>query len=148
MSRRRRRELTDLSEYSGCGADATIGVEPLAVGWLRRGREYEKGSVPAGFLPRLLAFCYESNTVCHTGAHQPCPFCNKRIPPVANAGQTVTFGQSEIRVLGDLEIYAAPTLVYHYVAEHGYRPPDEFVVAVMKGVPAGSTVHRALVNSY
>jgi hypothetical protein len=40
---------------------------------------------------------------------------------------------AEIRVVGrDGRVYAAPMLVCHYVEVHGYRPPDEFVNAVME----------------
>jgi hypothetical protein len=28
-------------------------------------------------------------------------------------------------------VFAAPSLVYHYVAAHDYRPPDEFIAAVL-----------------
>jgi hypothetical protein len=39
---------------------------------------------------------------------------------------------TEIRVVGrDGRVYAAPGLVCHYVAAHGYQPPQEFVEAVM-----------------
>jgi hypothetical protein len=32
-------------------------------------------------------------------------------------------------------IYVAPVLIYHYVAVHGYLPPDQFIEAVMNGTP-------------
>jgi hypothetical protein len=36
-----------------------------------------------------------------------------------------------MRVAGDGRVYAAPSLVHHYVIAHGYRPPDEFIAAVL-----------------
>ena len=30
-------------------------------------------------------------------------------------------------------IYAAPTLIYHYVEVHEYKPPDEFIRALSEG---------------
>src|SRR6267378_4456553 len=30
-------------------------------------------------------------------------------------------------------VYAAPTLIYHYVRTHHYKPPDEFLRALRKG---------------
>jgi hypothetical protein len=48
-------------------------------------------------------------------------------------GQTLALGDAEIRVGGENGIvYAAPTLICHYIHEHGYRPPDEFLAAVGK----------------
>ena len=33
----------------------------------------------------------------------------------------------------DGRIYAAPTLIYHYVAVRHYKPPDEFLQALREG---------------
>jgi hypothetical protein len=51
-----------------------------------------------------------------------CPFCK---------GEVLPTGSYEMRVAGACEVYAAPSLVHHYVVAHGYRPPDEFIAAVM-----------------
>lgn len=40
------------------------------------------------------------------------------------------WGNGEIRVAGEGVIYAAPVLVVHYVEEHGYLPPAQFLKAV------------------
>jgi hypothetical protein len=34
---------------------------------------------------------------------------------------------------GHGHIYAAPTLIYHYVEAHHYKPPDEFLQALREG---------------
>jgi hypothetical protein len=39
-------------------------------------------------------------------------------------------GNGEIRVLGEGVTFAAPVLVVHYVEEHGYLPPPQFLKAV------------------
>ena len=45
----------------------------------------------------------------------------------------------QIRVLSKKgNWYAAPTLVYHYVAQHGYRTPAEFIEAVIAPVAVGA----------
>jgi hypothetical protein len=36
-----------------------------------------------------------------------------------------------VRAIGaDATAYAAPTLIHHYVVEHGYQPPEEFIAAI------------------
>jgi hypothetical protein len=41
-------------------------------------------------------------------------------------------GNGEIRVPGlSGVVYVAPVLVAHYVEAHNYRPPDEFIQAVL-----------------
>jgi hypothetical protein len=45
-------------------------------------------------------------------------------------------GDAEVRVTGrDGKVYAAPNLLYHYIEKHGYKPPDEFVEALMASHP-------------
>jgi hypothetical protein len=136
-----------MDPYQGCGADAEIGAEPLAVGWLRRNRPYEKGNVPPGFLTQLLAFCHEPWTVCARPVAERCPLCGEHVPPIMDGDLPVVLGAAEIRVIGETEIYAAPTLIVHYVTAHDYAPPREFITAVMAGPPAGSAAHRALVRA-
>lgn len=145
--RRRRGAPEDLEPYLGCPADAELGIDPLAVGWLQRNRSFSQGGVPEGFLERLLAFCFEQNTVCATAGARRCPLCGESVEPITGDEKTAQFGQAEIRVLGEVDIFAAPTLIYHYVTEHGYRPPDIFIDAVMNGPQPGSPEHRALVKT-
>ena len=41
-------------------------------------------------------------------------------------------GSGEIRVRGtDRTAYTAPILIVHYVEAHGYRPPEEFIAAIL-----------------
>jgi hypothetical protein len=40
------------------------------------------------------------------------------------------WSNGEIRVPGDDVIYAAPLLIVHYIEEHGYLPPAEFLKAL------------------
>ena len=41
-------------------------------------------------------------------------------------GQSLTLGDGEIRVSGSGGVvFAAPTLICHYIHTHGYRPPEE-----------------------
>lgn len=132
---RKRAELVDLTPYTGCDADASVGMTPLAVGWLRGGMAFETGAAPASFLAKLLPFCQPGHTVCLTPAARSCPLCRQLIPP---------YGQAEIRVIGELDIYAAPDLIYHYVSAHDYLPPPEFVEAVLNGPGPHTAEHRAL----
>ena len=47
-------------------------------------------------------------------------------------GRETFLGSAEIRVQGkEGKVYAAPTLIYHYVAAHDYDPPQEFVEALL-----------------
>lgn len=145
--RHRRDELTDLDPYLGCPSDARLGLDPLGVGWLRRGQSFDTGPVPEAFPAALLEFCLDKHTVCARPGSMPCSLCGERPQPIELDGETAQFGLAEIRVLGKEDIFAAPTLVHHYVTVHHYRPPDVFVQAVLHGPPPGSPEHRALVRT-
>ncbi len=150
MSQRKRRRggpPQDLEPYEGCPADAQIGLGPLAVGWLERGQDFPQGEVPAGFTEKLLTFCLEPHTVCHSFGQQRCPLCNQVPEVVEQDGQQTPAVSAEIRVIGQLDIFAAPVLIYHYVTAHNYRPPDVFIESVQRGPAAGSPAHRALIRT-
>jgi hypothetical protein len=141
--------MIDLSPYKA-GSDRQLGYEPLAVGWLQRNKAFPTGKSSVEFQEKLLAFCFEEHTVNQARALSRCAVgdnCPRLLPPVKSEGQTAHFGSSEIRVIGENEIYAAPTLIYHYVTAHDYRPPNEFIAAVITGPPAGSPEHRALIKT-
>lgn len=52
---------------------------------------------------------------------------------VQRNGVDVWLGNGEVEVKGAAGSgYRAPTLLYHYVTEHGYLPPQEFIDAVLQ----------------
>ena len=119
--------FTDLSPYSYDSSAATGSV--LNVGWLDARFGYPQGDVPPEFIERLWAFCRVPTLV--TFGFHVCDLCHgsTRTPVKAVRGsESILLGFSEIRVFGaDGKVYAAPNLIYHYVTEHGYRPPEEFI---------------------
>ena len=90
------------------------------IGWLDRRHSFPTGETTAEFRAKLLGICQRG--VKRTRGFHTCDFCK---------GQDKPHGSAEIRVFGDDRVYAAPELVYHYVMAHGYRPPEEFIAAVM-----------------
>ena len=140
------RPQKDLTPYTGCDCDQAIGLDPLAVGFLSRKYQFNKGKTPPKFAEKLLRFCHPSKTVCQTHGKRKSPFDGKHIE-VEFDGSVFTLGGAEIRILGEQEIYAAPDLIYHYVVDHEYQPPDEFVQAVLKGPNPDSAEFRALINT-
>jgi hypothetical protein len=99
----------------------------LEVGWLHPDHPFRQGLAPAGFVERLKEFlkrrtaCYE---IFHWGVcmgFHTCGFCKK-------AHDTGSFG-----VLREGKLYRAPTMIVHYVEQHQYLPPDEFISAVLAG---------------
>jgi hypothetical protein len=109
----------------------------LNVGWLSAGEPFPTGEPPPGLVDNLLrrATCPVHVT---RGVHL-CELCDEPIrgAPLPLDGELVHAGNAEIQVTGaDATIYAAPTLIAHYVAEHRYLPPEQFIDAALHGPEA------------
>jgi hypothetical protein len=120
----------------------------LNVGWLGRGHPYSQGEVSEEFLDRLFEFCRAH--LFKMGGNHGCELC---VHPsdgmrVQRGDKETWLGDAEIRVVGKGKVYAAPTLIFHYVTAHKYRPPDEFIQAVLEGPLPGSPEYEAIVEKY
>jgi hypothetical protein len=121
----------DLSEYEYF--PEFRGSRAKNVGWLQRGRQFDTMKPSEDMLDSLWSFCTIS--VMQTRGRHCCDLCESPVLVLAERnGLTLDLGSSEIRVFsrtGDL--YASPTLVYHYVNTHNYQPPREFLAALAEG---------------
>ena len=125
--------FADLSLYRFHTFQQQLDTKLLNVGWLDSGAPFNKGRVDQEIVERLLGLCRNPVNLCR-GYHS-CQYCERHpgILTMQLNGQNVALGNGEIRVSGkDGVVYAAPTLICHYIQEHGYRPPDEFLFAVEK----------------
>jgi hypothetical protein len=129
--------FADLSDYTYMNSDYSSRPATKNVGWLGEGNAFEVAEPSEELLDKLWSFCKIS--VAQTRGIHRCEFCiGKNVHFSERNGDALLLGSSEIRVFGeDKHIYAAPTLIYHYVKVHGYKPPQEFIQAVMRG-PAPS----------
>lgn len=100
------------------------GLPLLAVGWLEGDRDFATGSVPADVFARLSELAEDPVTpgnLPRTPGLHACSLCQFDGPA----------GGGELYVPGDGLLYVMPLLAVHYVAAHRYRPPDEFLAAVL-----------------
>ncbi|GGV07873.1 hypothetical protein GCM10010275_55210 [Streptomyces litmocidini] len=122
--------FADLAPY-----DYSPEAEPgwVAVGWLERGKEYEIGEVSPRIMEDLtnLAYLGEGQT---RGRHY-CDLCDEPAEHWARSprfSSRFRLGSAEIRVTREGGgVYAAPDLLPHYIEEHLYCPPQEFLDAVL-----------------
>lgn len=104
-----------------------------AVGWLSGKVPFETAPAAPEALDRLWDFCAVSiEPMC--GYHF-CDICETEKLGIAEKnGIKLVLGNAEIRVFSpNGGIYRAPNLIYHYMSEHHYKPPDEFIDAVLHG---------------
>ena len=118
----------ELSSYEYGGAK-----EPNVhnIGWLDANHTFEHGTVPEEALSNLLRL--SASPVNKTRGWHTCPFCHAPPPITIRLDtRTIQMGDAEVRVTGgDGQVYAAPNLLYHYIEKHGYKPPEEFVEALI-----------------
>ena len=100
------------------------------VGWLDA-RPFVREEPTSGTLGALWLHCQVQ--VARTRGVHDCELCNdERAVSLRRDGTDWLLGIAEIRVFGEGgRIYAAPNLIFHYVERHHYRPPDEFLVALV-----------------
>jgi hypothetical protein len=120
----------DLSEYAyGKSEPNTYNI-----GWIEKDNPFTVGDVPEGFLVKLKPFIRLVINE-YFGVYE-CSFCENNL----NSGEIRVFGQEG-------KIYAAPRMIYHYVAAHSYLPPQEFIEAVIHGPSPGSPEYRMLAQT-
>ena len=133
---------TELCRYHTGPFDAENWSVPLrAVGWLEYPHQFNTGATPNELVPRLEMLIKQTRTayshysfrgmmdcsICKsTGLHSPGPI----------------WSQENILVPGNGAVFAAPGGIVHYVEVHSYRPPKEFIDAVLKCPDCDSREYR------
>jgi hypothetical protein len=122
----------DLSPYA-YGHGSHPGV--LHIGWLDGVHEYRKGIVSPRLIEKMKKMA-SAPVELYRGFH----ICELCTPPtkVRQATDDAVWwrwaksraGNGEIRVERGNITYAAPVLIVHYIEEHGYLPPQDFLQAV------------------
>jgi hypothetical protein len=124
-------EFTDLSEYVYSQRYARLGTKNI--GWLGPRSIFSTLAPSEWLLSTIWAFC-RTSVAEYRGLHE-CDFCaNCDTNFTKRNSENLMLGYSEIRVFSKSGfIYAAPTLIYHYVKDHNYSPPAEFIEALHNG---------------
>lgn len=107
--------------------------DSLNIGWLDAEQEFEKGTVDPDIVARLEKIsCYSVNQT--RGLHD-CNICSSEMGVIYELkDRKLLLGDAEIRVFSaDGEIFAAPTMLLHYITVHNYLPPPSFLNAVKNG---------------
>lgn len=95
---------------------------------------FESGPTPDGLIQKLEGIVqlrtdfFDAHVNVVRGIHA-CEFCGKEVKLIANCKE-VLLGMSEIWLPDDSGWLASPSLIVHYITDHGYLPPPIFVQAV------------------
>ncbi|WP_051796964.1 DUF7919 family protein [Catenuloplanes japonicus] len=104
----------------------------LNVGWLDAPAAFDIGPTPS-WLPDALLDVIAGPAINGMRGFHECTYCPRAagMITVDHASGPLTLGHGEIRVPAEAgTMFAAPSLIWHYVTAHGYRPPGEFIRAI------------------
>ena len=130
-----------LCDYCDGPHDAQEWRSPLrAIGWLEHPHVFPTGRTPPKLLERLEALIAASwdhyPSYAFRGLHD-CSLCEH--------GRSVTSrsvrSHENLWIPGNNVIYIAPGMITHYVGDHHYRPPDEFIQSVLRCPDYGSPAY-------
>ena len=114
-----------------------VGEHVRAVGWLSNDNPFPRGDVPAEFVARLREFVALAAKSAEAlwfpafGGLHTCELCDQ-----------VHDGHNFGVPAGEL-LFVAPGMVAHYVEQHEYQPPPEFIAAVLASPLPGTMEYEA-----
>ena len=121
--------FADLTPYSYIRGAARENERNI--GWLDSDHSFAQGPVSERVLATVFTLC--KAPVNQTRGFHPCVFCSSGPAGIQATydGTTLLLGSAEIRVPSRAGlVYAAPNMIYHYIKDHHYQPPQEFIDAV------------------
>ncbi|MEM7555216.1 MAG: hypothetical protein AAF378_14160 [Cyanobacteria bacterium P01_A01_bin.84] len=125
----------DLSKYKYLHSRVDINTDMKNVGWLDYKYDYQKGSVPNEVVHHLIALAKSPQNLTR-GFHR-CNLCESKTDEFRKDTITLQdpFGgksNGEIHIFTPKNTFVAPVLIVHYIIEHRYCPPQEFIDAVVE----------------
>jgi len=134
--------MTWYEDLSQCDYFGLVDESRLfAVGWLERGGSFPTGKLEELYVARLVELAANPWQPVRFLGYHDCDLCAVSEGPTnfERDGHQVSIGASNLFLPAPkVGVLVAPTLVLHYIHEHEYRPPDEFLEAVRDCPPMGS----------
>jgi hypothetical protein len=128
----------DLSSYL-YGMTFTIH-EVKNIGWIDKHHEFKTGAVQSIFLKKLRELIFNSYKgscnilVDELRGSYDCPVCEKHDLRISNENDYFILGSAELWIPNNKaegNYFAAFGLIIHYIEDHHYQPPQDFIDAVL-----------------
>jgi hypothetical protein len=118
----------DLSPYTFLDSPARPRKR-LNVGWLDSNHPYPTGVTTDAFRNNLVKRLEQVEN--RTRGYHYCDLCGAKEPlRITSGSQEFVLGSAEIHVKQGRRLYISPDLIVHYVLDHSYEPPNEYVSVV------------------
>lgn len=114
----------------------------LNIGWLSSQHSYSSGKVKPYLIKKLKEILLSKNISDYKfnriRCNSPCQICGKCVElafydPNKQQTTNILLGFCEILIpsLHNGIFYASPALIFHYIQEHDYKPPQAYIDAVL-----------------
>lgn len=105
----------------------TKNYKPVAIGYLDITEEYQKGPVSQNFINKLRQVWGDGGVLGSLGHHE-CEFCidegNYETRAKSSCEKIIIDEKNNIQ-------YKFPEMIFHYIEEHDYQPPEDFVLFIL-----------------
>ena len=101
------------------------GPHVRTIGWLSVEHAFPTGEVPPTFIEKLRAHLQDPWQPVVTWGRYRCNLCP------AHLSDGPISGSRNLWIPGEGVVYVAPELILHYIEAHHYKPPGEFILAVL-----------------
>jgi hypothetical protein len=108
-----------------------------AVGWLSNEDNYPRGQVNDEFIYKIMTLCSMPANI-RRSLHV-CSLCRRNFSEYSSYynykdNEIICISNADVLVMSSEGIvYASPVQIYHYIRDHNYLPPNEFIRVIMVG---------------
>lgn len=99
-----------------------LPVTYITIGWLEKGKSYKTGEISKETVEKIYEFNKTPGMCIRFCGYHNCDFCDFI---------NIELGAITILIAYKDKVYICPALVSHYIEKHQYRPPDEFIEAIL-----------------
>ena len=133
----------ELCQYSDGPLDAKNWAVPLVgVGWLEHPLEFSTGACAASVLSKLRTMVEQTRSEYRQYRFRGVHICSHCVAQQQPSPPEAGWSQENLLVPGKSTVYAAPGGIVHYIEEHAYLPPPEFLDAVNRCPSVDSLEYR------
>lgn len=125
----------DLSRYKNQEyVSPELFKEVYNVGWLGTEHSFPTGEANPNLLIKIKSLLLERRGGAHLVLERgirSCPFCKHSIAIPRKNLSDWNLGIGEIWIPFNGKVYASPDMIFHFISEHSYKPPQIFEKAVL-----------------
>jgi hypothetical protein len=126
-------------DLSPCPYFGKVKADKLvSVGWLDSEHTIPNGESDELFMDKLIDLLVKPWAPMYFLGYADCPFCTLDSYGITYKDKKIVVGALNLFVPGDGFLYAAPSMIAHYILTHDYVPPQEFRDAVLRCPPMRS----------